>query len=193
MNDFLSSNFWSQRYKDEQTGWDLGKVSPPIKEYVDQLRDKELKILIPGCGCGYEGEYLFRLGFKHVHLLDFSPEPLDLFKNRNPDFTEDHLHIGDFFEHEGSYDLILEQTLFCAIDPKLRMKYAEQTAKLLKPGGKLVGLFFNREFESSPPFGGNSEEYKTYFQTYFREISMEECYNSVEPRRGTELFVKMLK
>lgn len=193
MSNFLSSEYWSNRYQQKQIGWDLGQVSPPIKEYIDQLKDKEIKILIPGCGSGHEGEYLFKNEFKDIHLLDFSPESLAFFKLNNPDFSDTHLHVADFFKHEGEYDLIIEQTLFCAIDPKLREKYAEKASQLLKPGGKLVGLLFNREFEGGPPFGGDKLEYQIYFEKYFSEITMEECHNSIEPRKGTELFIKMVK
>lgn len=193
MNDFLSPEFWSKRYQENQTGWDLKQVSPPIKEYVDQLTNKELQLLIPGCGLGYEGEYLFKKGFMNVHLLDFSEEPILEFQKRNPTFPATQLHTGDFFAHEGSYDLILEQTLFCAIDPMLRAKYAQHASSHLKPGGKLVGVLFNRDFEGGPPFGGNTAEYFNYFKKYFSEIAIEPCHNSIEPRKGTEVFVKFVK
>lgn len=193
MSDFLSSEYWSKRYQQGQTGWDLGMPSPPIQQYVDQLTDKDLRILIPGCGSGYEGEYLFKKGFKNVHLLDFSADPLVAFKNRVPDFPEKQLHVGDFFEHQGHYDLIIEQTLFCAIDPSLRNAYAEKAASLLKPGGKLVGVMFNRDFEGGPPFGGSREEYMNCFRDHFSSLSIEPCYNSITPRAGTEVFIKLIK
>ena len=189
MDEALSPQFWSERYKSCATGWDLGQISPPLEAYFNQLENKDLKILIPGCGSGYEAEYLHSLGFRQVHLLDFAAEPLEAFAKRVHDFPAAHLHQEDFFTHEGQYDLIIEQTLFCAIDPKLRPDYAKNVKRLLKPSGKLVGLLFNRDFEGGPPFGGTKEEYMTYFRPYFSLISMEECYNSAAPRQGTELFV----
>lgn len=189
----LNSEYWSDRYQNSETGWDLGIVSPPIKAYIDQLVDKSITILIPGCGSGYEGAYLFNQGFKNVVLLDFAIEPLQNFKKNNLLFPENQLVNGDFFEHIGQYDLIIEQTLFCAIDPSLRLKYAEKVSQLLKPTGKLVGLLFNRSFESGPPFGGNKEEYLSCFSDYFSSIYMEECYNSVQPRMENELFISMSK
>ena len=53
-----------------------------LKEYVDQLENKELKILIPGCGNAYEGEYLMKHRFKNTHLIDISQEALNGFKKR---------------------------------------------------------------------------------------------------------------
>ncbi len=189
----LSVEYWSNRYQNSDNIWDLKQVSPPIKEYIDQLKDKTVSILIPGCGSGYEGEYLFQQGFTNVHLLDFSSEPIDAFKKRVTDFPMSNLHVDDFFKHDGKYDLILEQTLFCAIDPSLRSEYAKKSAEILNEGGKLVGLLFNREFEEGPPFGGSRDEYLVLFSQNYSKLNMVECYNSISRRQGTELFIQLEK
>ena len=62
----LNPDYWTQRYQENQTGWDLGQVSPPLQAYFDQLENKNLRILIPGCGRGYEGIYLLEKGFQHT-------------------------------------------------------------------------------------------------------------------------------
>jgi SAM-dependent methyltransferase len=193
MTEFLSSGYWSERYTSQQTGWDLGVISPPIKAYVDQLTDRAIRILIPGCGNGYEGIYLHEMGFRNVHLLDLSPKPIDGIRKHYPSFPKNNMHVQNFFEHQGDYDLIIEQTLFCAIDPSLRNRYAKHALKLLHPGGKLVGVFFDRLFEGGPPFGGSKSEYKELFAPLFSVVKMETCYNSIEPRKGTELFVELQK
>jgi len=187
----LTSDYWNQRYKNSNIGWDLGEVSPPIKAYVDQLSDKSIRILIPGCGNAYEAEYLHLNGFTNVHVLDFAGEPLQDLKKRIIDFPESHLHQDDFFAHEGEYDLILEQTLFCAIDPSLRPDYVQAVKGLLAPKGKLVGVLFNRDFEGGPPFGGNKIDYEELFSKEFSKIEMNDCYNSVAPRNGSELFIRI--
>ncbi len=189
----LSSEYWNERYKSANIGWDLGQVSPPIKEYVDQLNDKSIRILIPGCGNAYEAEYLHRQGFSNVNVLDFASEPLADLQRRVGDFPSEHLHQTDFFEHEGQYDLILEQTLFCAITPSLRPKYVEKVNRLLASNGKLVGLLFNREFDGGPPFGGNRNEYEQLFSKEFSKMEINECYNSIAPRQGSEVFIRIEK
>jgi len=184
----LSKEFWSQRYTDDSTGWDLGEISKPIKAYFNQVENKELEILIPGCGNGHEAEYLHLQGFSNVHVLDFARAPLDALTHRVPSFPKENVHCGDFFEHQGKYDLIVEQTLFCAIDPSLRKKYAENVKRLLEPNGQLIGLFFEFELDGGPPFGGDRKEYHTYFDPHFSSVQFEDCYNSIKPREGRELF-----
>ena len=182
--------FWSEKYISGQTGWDMGEVSPPIKSYVDQLTDKDISILIPGAGNAYEAAYLHQVGFTNVMVLDLASEPLNNFKKRVPGFPSENLIQQDFFEHNGQYDLILEQTFFCALDPSLRMNYIDKMKSLLKVGGKLVGLLFDfRLTEEGPPFGGDADAYSLAFQKQFRLKTLAPCYNSIKPRAGKELFI----
>lgn len=184
------ASYWSNRYRNHQTQWDIGFPSTPLKTYIDQLENKEVRILIPGCGNAYEAEYLHQRGFINVTIVDIAEEPLTAFKNRIPSFPEDHLVTADFFELDGKFDLILEQTFFCALNPKLRVAYVEKMNSLLSAKGKLVGVLFNIPLNSDkPPFGGHIGEYSPLFNRYLTVKVMEKCYNSIEPRRGNELFV----
>jgi thiopurine S-methyltransferase len=189
MESKLDRDYWSKRYQTNETGWDVGTPSTPLKEYIDQLENKNIKILIPGCGNAYEAQYLFENGFKNVFVIDLAPIPLENLKKRVPDFPSNQLLEGDFFELTNQFDLILEQTLFCAIEPRLRMDYARKSSELLVEKGKLVGVLFNREFEGGPPFGGTKEEYLDYFSTHFQNVHLEPCYNSIKPRQNSELFM----
>jgi len=185
----LDENYWATRYKENRIKWDIGEVSTPIKEYIDQLEDKSLKILIPGSGNSYEAEYLHLQGFKNVFVVDIAREPLENLKHRTPSFPEEHLIQKDFFKLNMQFDLILEQTFFCALDTSLRPKYVEKINELLLLNGKVVGLFFNFKLtKSGPPFGGSAEEYLGLFRPYFEIQKLESCYNSISPRSGNELF-----
>lgn len=185
----MDANFWEQRYQNKSTGWDIGFVSTPIKTYIDQLDDKQLQILVPGAGNGYEVAYLYDQGFTNTHVVEIAETPLENIKKQCPSIPEKHLFQRDFFEHTGTYDLIIEQTFFCALDPKLRKDYVKNMFDLLKPKGKLAGLFFDFPLdEKGPPFGGNLEMYTSYFSEYFNVKLMTRCYNSIEPRMGKELF-----
>ncbi len=190
----LDSDFWNSRYLSGETGWDIGGPSRPLKEFIDTLADKDVSILIPGCGNGHEAAYLHRQGFKDVTVLDIAPLAVQLFKERVPDFPVDKVICGDFFGHEGSYDLILEQTFFCALDPSLRAAYAKQMDALLRPGGMLAGVLFGVPMNADrPPFGGSREEYLGYFAPFFEVMRLDECTNSIEPRMGSELWMEVVR
>jgi len=193
----LDKDYWQNRYEQIQTGWDAGRITTPIKTYFDQVTNKDAKILIPGCGNAHEATYLFENGFTQVYLCDWARAPLEQFAQQNPSFPKEQLICANFFELTlTNFDYIIEQTFFCAIDPMLRPLYAKKTAQLLKKDGRLIGLLFNEQLQldrSGPPFGGNKAEYMTYFQEYFTYLYIENCYNSIKPRQGAELFVKLVK
>ena len=189
----LDEDFWSLKYRKGETGWDTGGITTPLRTYFDQIEDKSMSILIPGCGNAYEAEYLFQKGFENISLVDISIDPLRVFKFRVPDFPEDHLLHRDFFDLKGSWDLVIEQTFFCAIDPSLRNKYAEHCKQIIKPGGKLVGVLFDDPlFDNRPPFGGSKEDYLPIFEPHFEIKVFERCYNSIRPRKGRELFINLI-
>ena len=184
----LDAHFWNQKYAERDTPWNIAQASPPLTNYIDQLKDKSLKILIPGAGHAHEANYLFKKGFTDVTICDISEIAIENLKNNIPEGNIS-LIKGDFFELSGKYDLILEQTFFCALPPSMRINYTEKTYELLNEGGKLVGVLFDRHFEKEgPPFGGTKEEYEKLFLEKFYIQKMEKCYNSIGPRRGYELF-----
>ncbi|MEL6720043.1 MAG: SAM-dependent methyltransferase, partial [Bacteroidota bacterium] len=96
----------------------------------------------------------------------------------------------DFFQHQGQYDLILEQTFFCSFLPTMqnRKAYAQKMYELLKPKGKLVGLWFEIPMRDKRPFGGTKEEYLSYLEPLFQVKTFEQCHNSIPPRQENELF-----
>lgn len=185
----LNSQYWQDRYTNKEIGWDTGAITNPLKDYIDQIKDKSVRILIPGCGNSYELEYLFENGFKNVFVLDYAKSPIENIAKRLPNFPKEQLLHADFFSHESQYDIILEQTFFCALNPDLRQKYVQKMHELLVQNGKLVGLFFQFPLtESGPPFGGSKEEYQNLFSNTFVIQKLETAYNSIKPRKGNELF-----
>ncbi|WP_299676706.1 methyltransferase domain-containing protein [uncultured Dokdonia sp.] len=190
----FNGDYWENRYQENTARWDLGSISTPIKEYIDQLKDKELTIAIPGSGNAHEAEYLFRNGFKNVYVIDIAISPLQNIQQRIPSFPKEHLIQADFFTLDMNFDLVIEQTFFCALSPNLRPAYVKKMHDVLVPTGKIVGLLFDAPlYEDHPPFGGNKKEYQTLFNPYFDIDIMEPATNSVESRAGRELFIKMYK
>ena len=188
----FDEQYWTERYDAGKDGWDLGCISPPIKEYIDQLTNKDIKILIPGAGNSHEAEYIHNQGFTNLYVCDISNVPLDNLKDRVTTFPIDNLIHGNFFEIQDEFDLVLEQTFFCALNPLLRQDYIEQMSKIIKPKGSLIGLLFSMEFDKEgPPFGGVINNYKAMFSKKFDIKVITPCTNSIESRMGSELFINM--
>jgi methyl halide transferase len=203
----LDKDYWQQRYENGDTGWDVGTITTPIKEFIDYLVevknvDKNIKILIPGAGSGHEAAYLWESGFRNVYVCDWAVDAIQRFRTKVPQFPDNQLIIGDFFEIKETFDMIIEQTFFCAIRPELRPLYAEKVSSLLIENedenkaylGVLVGLLFGKEFPfQGPPFGGTEMEYRHFFNLYFKKVEIELAHNSIKPREGAELWVKLKK
>lgn len=187
------AEFWNNRYLQKQTGWDIGYASPALCELLDEQKNKKIAILIPGCGNAHEAIYAKKQGFSNISLLDFSEEVCTNFLKANNSFQKEEVICADFFAHKGKYDLILEQTFFCAIDPMRRQEYASKMHSLLNPNGLLCGLLFDSEFPAGPPFGGSKEEYISYFKPFFQIEKMEICQNSIPARKDRELLIQLRK
>lgn len=192
----LDNSFWNLRYQNNQTGWDLGEISNPIKKWFDNQENKKVNILIPGAGKGHEVKYGFENGFGNIFYLDFSSRAADLFKEICPGFPKDQILIGDFFSLKKPlfFDVIIEQTFFCAIDLVLRQNYVEKTNEILKENGKIIGLLFNREFDTNgPPFGGTEKEYRGLFNSKFNFKKFENSLLSSLPRKEYEFWIELIK
>lgn len=186
----MDKNYWESRYLSDTAFWDAKVITEPLKKYIDQLTNKDMRILIPGLGHGYELLYLHRQGFTNIVGLDLTNHGAKQTLENNSDFPIDKVQTGDFFKHEGEYDLILEQTFFCALKPELRPLYVQKISNLLSDKGKLVGVLFDCEFGNiDPPFGGNKDTYQKLFKDSLHIKTMQRAYNSIKPRAERELFI----
>jgi len=193
----FDANYWNNRYKQGKTGWDIGYASPAITDYAKQITNKNIKVLIPGCGNAHEAESLLNLGFTNITIIDFAAEAIKNTKQKYNNYINNgmlNIVCDDFFNDNHLYDLVLEQTFFCALNPILRSNYAKHMHNILNTNGTLAGLFFNFELtEEGPPFGGSIKEYETYFKPFFTIKTFEPSYNSIKPREGRELFAILKK
>ncbi len=190
----LDQKFWNTLWENKITHWDIGYPSPAITDFMSKYPNKDASVLIPGCGNAYEAEFLVKNGFNDITLIDIAPIAVNYIQEKFANYSQIKIFCEDFFEHDKKYDLIIEQTFFCALDPKKRNDYASHSASLLNPNGKIVGLMFEKDFgKPHPPFGGNKEEYIRTFEPYFEIHTIEKCCNSIPPRIDTELFVQFNK
>lgn len=190
----LDENYWEERWINEKTSWDIGYSSPAIEEYILQYPNKEASVLIPGCGNCYEVEFLWNRGFSNITVLDISTTAVQILRDKYQGKKGVTVICEDFFNHHGKYDLVIEQTFFCALHPDLRPQYVNKMHGLLNKGGRIIGVLFNRVFEKDgPPFGGSVLEYQNLFNNDFEIQKMEKCYNSIEARKGSEVFINLKK
>ncbi len=190
----LDQSYWDVQWMNKTTRWDIGDAAPAITTYLEQYENKDAAILIPGCGNAYEAEYLIKSGFTNITLIDISPKAISIIKEKFAFAPLVKILCCDFFEHQGNYDLIIEQTFFCAIPPNRRNDYAMKTASMLNANGKIIGLLFNKVFETQgPPFGGSKDEYVKVLEPYFEIKTLENCYNSILPRANSEVFINLIK
>lgn len=193
VNDPSKQSFWNERCETKQTGWDIGYPSPAIAEYFSKFSDKEVAILIPGCGNAYEAEFLVSEGFKNITLVDIAPKAVEILRKKFAGNSNIRTLCADFFTIEEKFDILIEQTFFCAIPPDKRKEYVQKASEVLNPEGKIVGLLFDIMFEKEgPPFGGSRVEYEQLFNPLF-DLKMIPCLNSITPRAGTELFIELQK
>ena len=94
----LDSDYWNNRYIQNNTGWDIGYANPIHIDYVIENINKTARILIPGAGTGYEVSKLWDYGYTNVFAIDLSPEAKERFLSQNPKFPKNQYLIGNFFE-----------------------------------------------------------------------------------------------
>lgn len=189
----LGQEYWDNQWKTSQIGWDIGSPSPQLVQFIDEIENKACRILIPGCGSAYEAKYLVDQGFQDITLIDISPKACELLREKFNAYPQVQVICQDFFDLDERYDIILEQTFFCALPKNHRVRYVWKMNELLNQNGKLRGLLFNREFDQSPPFGGSQAEYEKLFSNIFHVESMVVSSLSIEPRAGSELAFSMAK
>lgn len=191
----LSASDWEKRYATEDTPWDLKGPTPEFMRLAEEsfFPRKGGRALVPGGGRGHDAIFLAQKGFE-VNLVDFAPSALEAaLAEASREKVVVNAFRQDFFElsqsgyHQNSYDLFLEYTFFCAIDPSLRADYARAAASLLRPGGILLGLFFPLLTDKAgPPFQVSQEEIEKLFSPHF-ELRFEDPRESIKPRAGREI------
>src|SRR5882672_12125777 len=99
MSNPAQPEFWSVRYISGDTPWDFGGIPADLKEYL-RSNPKGGKVLIPGCGWGYEVQAFADAGYD-VTAIDFSPEAVDRAHRLVNPTLADRITVRDFFDPKG--------------------------------------------------------------------------------------------
>lgn len=148
---------------DKGSRFDVAGVSLPLKAELERRNHAPrpgMSALVPGSGRAYDALALAQHGFSSVTAVDLSPAACtaaleEISQSSLSRETRGRIDVrcGDFFELEGRYDFIWDNTFLCALDPAARGRWAGQMEALLAPGGELVTCVFPiGEREGGPPF-----------------------------------------
>jgi SAM-dependent methyltransferase len=193
-------DFWERLYQSGSTPWELGRPAPPLESFLkSRYTIKPGSIAVLGCGTGHDCMLFARYGFQ-VTGIDFAPSAIqctyDKFLQAGIAGTSGFLLQRDFFnlhEYIGYFDYVLEHNFFNSIDPSRRRTYAHVVQDLLKPGGKLIALWWIVDRPGGPPFGIAKDALFSLFGQFFTFEMVHTPADSAPGWENTELFTLMTR
>ena len=184
--DSSKPEFWNTRYAAGKTPWDLGGVPTALRSFLARAQPPG-RVLIPGCGSGYEVKAFYDAG-SEVTAIDFSPAALQR-AERNLGPLRRRIIAGDFFTHDfigQNFDLIYERTFLCSLPPERWRDYATRMADLLEKGKLLAGIFLYGEEAEPPPYPLTETQALELFGQDFELIRSEPVSDSLPLFQGME-------
>lgn len=151
---------WERAWQGGRTPWDHGAAAPPLLEYLQTHPPLTGRILVPGCGAGHEVRALAQAAGDQAEVTGLDLAPTAIARARAfPAVSSESYHLGDLLalpaSFQGAFDWIFEHTCLCALEPASRPAYAEAVSTALKPGGRLLAIFFidvGERDSDGPPF-----------------------------------------
>ncbi len=138
-----TKDFWEERFAAGDTPWDRGAASPQLGAWLSAGLLKPCRILVPGCGSGYEVADLALAGLE-VTGLDYADKAI----------ARTHRHLEEAqvdatlvqadvlaWNPDRPFDAVYEQTCLCALYPDQWREYADRLYRWIRPGGRLFALF----------------------------------------------------
>jgi len=184
-NDSSRPEFWDVRYACGETPWDFHGVPAALKAFLKESRPGT--VLIPGCGAAYEVRAFHEAGWR-IAAIDFSPVAVKRARSELGRLANCVVQ-GDFFTHDlgaDRFDVIYERTFLCALPPELWPAYVNRMAQLLRPDGKLVGIFLYGEEKDPPPYPLSAEKASELFRQKFSLMKNVPVSDSLPIFQGNE-------
>jgi methyl halide transferase len=185
---------WQNAWIEGRTGWDAGASPPVLVELVESGALPTGRILVPGCGAGYD---LLTLAGpdREVIGIDVAPAAAERFEalkrahgiRRGVDYR-----VTDFFafEPEAKFDLVWDYTFLCALDPSMRSRWSERMHELLTEDGEIVALIFPVDpvplNPGGPPYPMTPELVVELLAPAFEPHTLEPVVHSHPGRQGKE-------
>ncbi len=183
--DAAHPGFWEKRFRENFTPWDAGGVPAALRNFLDKA-PRGARVLIPGCGSGYEVRAFAEAGYETL-AIDFAPAAVERAKQTLGPLAR-LVRIENFFEFDFGppFDLVYERAFLCSLPRPLRPRYVKRVVELLRPQGKVVGFFFFEDGERGPPFGLKSGELETLLRGHFERTADAAVDDSIPIFAGKE-------
>lgn len=184
---------WEARYVKGDIPWDLGLAPPCLADLLAHLGPSPLRVLVPGAGFGHDALAWARSGH-NVTAIDIAPSAVAGIQARALDagLRVEALAL-DLFDLpaaiQESFDVVWEQTCFCAIMPAQRATYVRAMADALRAEGIFYGLFWNHGMAQGPPFSICEEDVRGAFEDEFQVERMTPVEHSAGERQNEFLAV----
>ncbi|KAF3329397.1 putative thiol methyltransferase 2 [Carex littledalei] len=191
-----ATDAWEKSWEEGIVPWDLGKPTPIVTHLVQAQSLPKGRVLVPGCGTGYDVVALAGPE-RYVVGLDISDTAIKKAKESSassPNKEYFSFLVADFFNWNPPepFNLIFDYTFFCAFEPALRSAWAKKVSEILKPEGELITLVYViTDQKEGPPFNNDVSDYEEVLKPLgFKQISVEDNELAVKPRKGTEKLVR---
>jgi SAM-dependent methyltransferase len=150
------------------------------------------RVLVPGCGTGYDLATLARED-REVVGIDLSDDARTAFLAEHPSLPGSVVYeVTDFFSYAPArgFEFVWDYTFFCALDPDQRSAWSQTMKRLVEPAGVLATLLFPFEDPISdragPPWPINTEMVRSYVEDAFEELDTAEVAHTHPGREGKE-------
>jgi SAM-dependent methyltransferase len=184
--------WWTDLYAKNDTRWDLNAPTPALPAIAPRLKLQRSRILVLGAGTGNDAAWFAEQGHL-VTAVDFSAEAIARAQAKYAHLPDLKFIQADVFNlpasMNGSFDIIFEHTLYCAISPEKRTDLVKVWRRLLSERGHIMGVFFTMDKPKGPPYGGSEWEIRQRLSKTFRTLYWMRLRNSLPQRLGQELFV----
>src|SRR5882762_8485609 len=97
--DAAKPEFWEKRFRESFTPWDAGRVPGALEQFL-KTEPRDQRVLIPGCGSGYEVRAFAEAGIESL-AIDFAPAAVERAQRILGPIA--HLvRLEDFFEFDST-------------------------------------------------------------------------------------------